>query len=115
MSAGDEDTLYKKVPVGKNTEAERCFYLELNIQFDAKDEDTAHEVLDRLVRLVEDYAQVTGKSLSRDSDAGGPAVVLFEEAENDADTALRKLTANKGNKLWIDYLQTQLKAAKGFK
>jgi hypothetical protein len=35
--------------------------------------------------------------------------------ENEADIALRKLTQNRGNQLWIEYLQSQLKAAQTFK
>lgn len=109
---------YRKVPVAKNAPPEDvCFYLDLKLEINAADEEDAKTTVNAIVYEIRGYdmVAVVSQTLTRENEAGGEPVFIDGDEENEADTALRKLTRNKGNKLWIDYLQQQLKLARGLK
>lgn len=106
-----------KIPVAKNKPPEdKCYYLSIQLEFDAANDDEAKGRRTKIIDMLEGYANgefdVVSHELTMDDGDAIPVYVDSDE-ENEADTALRKLTQNKGNKLWIEYLQQQLKMAKG--
>lgn len=105
----------KKVPVAKNEQQAQYYLLTFTLGFEAMNEASAREMHARIAWMLEGHCDIISEELSIEPAVeGGQAVVLFQEDENEADAALRKLTQNQGNKLWIDYLQKQLEMAKKF-
>ncbi len=113
MKKNDE---VQKVPVELNQQADKCFYIDMEMKFEAANQQEAKIMHSRILGFLEGLEiEMLSHTLSVEGEEGTAPIAIFEEGENDADTALRKLTANRGNKLWVDYLQQQLEMARRLK
>lgn len=100
----------------KNEKPLKFFFLDISMEFEAVDQLGAKELHNRLIDFLEaNDIIVTKNVLSVESEEGSAPIHIFEQEENDADRALRKLTENRGNKLWVSYLESQLEMAKMLK